>query len=94
MADNRPAPAVPVSALTAAPRDDWARARKDLLAAQNESTLRQIDSALFVLVLDSEAFQGTEQEKIAHHFLHGPIHNRWVHWNFANKSFSRCTIHR
>ncbi|KAH7936619.1 hypothetical protein HPB49_001674 [Dermacentor silvarum] len=83
MADNRPAPAVPVSALTAEPRDDWARARNDLLASQNESTLRQIDSALFVLVLDSDAFQGTEQEKLAHHFLHGPVHNRWF-----DKSFS------
>uniref|UniRef100_A0A131XEV7 Putative carnitine palmitoyltransferase ii n=1 Tax=Hyalomma excavatum TaxID=257692 RepID=A0A131XEV7_9ACAR len=83
MTDNRPAPAVPVSALTAAPRDDWAKARNDLLAIENESTLRQIDSALFVLVLDSEAFQGTEQEKIAHHFLHGPLHNRWF-----DKSFS------
>lgn len=83
MADNRPAPTVPVSALTAEPRDDWARARNDLLASQNESTLRQIDSALFVLVLDSDAFQGTEQEKLAHHFLHGPVHNRWF-----DKSFS------
>lgn len=83
MTDSRPAPTVPVSALTAGPRDDWARARSELLAAGNESTLRQIDSALFVLVLDSEAFQGTEQEKIAHHFLHGPVHNRWF-----DKSFS------
>ncbi|KAH7936982.1 hypothetical protein HPB49_006851 [Dermacentor silvarum] len=82
MADNRPAPAVPVSALTAEPRDDWARARNDLLASQNESTLRQIDSALFVLVLDSDAFQGTEQEKLAHHFLHGPVHNRWFDKSF------------
>uniref|UniRef100_A0A023GLX5 Putative carnitine o-acyltransferase cpt2/yat1 n=1 Tax=Amblyomma triste TaxID=251400 RepID=A0A023GLX5_AMBTT len=83
MADKRPPPAVPVSALTAGPRDDWARARKELLAANNESTLQCIDSALFVLVLDSDVFQGTEQEKIAHHFLHGPVYNRWF-----DKSFS------
>ncbi|XP_077487112.1 carnitine palmitoyltransferase 2 isoform X2 [Amblyomma americanum] len=83
MTDTRPPPAVAVSALTAGPRDDWARARDDLLAANNESILRSIDSALFVLVLDSDVFQGTEQEKRAHHFLHGPVHNRWF-----DKSFS------
>lgn len=78
MADSRPPPEVPVSALTAAPRDEWARAREDVLAAGNADSLRSIDSALFVLALDSETFQGTEQEKVAHHFLHGPVHNRWV----------------
>lgn len=83
MADTRPPPAVPVSALTAAPRDDWARAREDVLAAGNADSLRRVDSALFVLALDSETFQGTDLEKMAHHFLHGPIQNRWF-----DKSFS------
>lgn len=83
MADSRPPPEVPVSALTAAPRDEWARAREDVLAAGNADSLRSIDSALFVLALDSETFQGTEQEKVAHHFLHGPVHNRWFDKGFS-----------
>lgn len=84
LADPRPPPSVAVPALTAGPRDDWARARQALEGAGNGQALRRLDSALFALVLDQEMFPGTSQEeKIAHHFLHGPVHNRWF-----DKSFS------
>ena len=69
--------AAPVGVLTAANRDLWAEARKQLLAADpaNEQTLREIESAGFLVCLD-DATPVTLEER-AHQYWHGDGSNRW-----------------
>lgn len=69
------APAVGV--LTAANRDRWTEARKQLLAAHpaNEQTLRDIESSGFLVCLD-DATPVTLEER-AHQYWHGDGTNRW-----------------
>jgi hypothetical protein len=66
-----------VGALTAAPRDAWARVRRALEggSALNAASLREIDSALFVLTLDDSAPE--DPESLCRTFLHGDARNRW-----------------
>lgn len=69
------APAVGV--LTAANRDRWTEARKQLLAAHpaNEQALRDIESSGFLVCLD-DATPVTLEER-AHQYWHGDGTNRW-----------------
>lgn len=69
--------AAPVGVLTAANRDLWTEARKQLLAANpaNEQTLREIESAGFLVCLD-DATPVTLEER-AHQYWHGDGSNRW-----------------
>ncbi|PLN80995.1 acyltransferase ChoActase/COT/CPT [Aspergillus taichungensis] len=69
------APAVGV--LTAANRDRWTEARKQLLAAHpaNEQALRDIESSGFLVCLD-DATPVTLEER-AHQYWHGDGANRW-----------------
>ena len=41
-----------VGSLTSQNRDEWTKARGDLLKAGNEATLRKIESSVFLLCLD------------------------------------------
>lgn len=70
-------PAPPVGVLTVADRDHWAAARKKLVAADpmNEQSLRDIESAGFVVCLD-DAKPVTLEER-AHQYWHGDGSNRW-----------------
>lgn len=65
-------------ALTSAERDQWSQARQALEANGNQEALHRVDSAIFALVLDRNKFEGSPREKMAHHFLHGPVENRLV----------------
>ena len=69
--------AAPVGVLTAANRDLWTEARKQLVAADpaNEQTLREIESAGFLVCLD-DATPVTLEER-AHQYWHGDGSNRW-----------------
>ena len=66
-------------------RNEWARARKAATENGNGTHFRDVDSAIMLLVLDEETFDiaGDNRVDLAHHFLHGPAHNRWF-----DKSFS------
>lgn len=70
-------PAPPVGVLTVADRDHWTAARKKLVAADpvNEQSLRDIESAGFVICLD-DAKPVTLEER-AHQYWHGDGSNRW-----------------
>lgn len=69
--------APPVGVLTAANRDFWTSARKQLLAADpaNAQALRDIESAGFLISLD-DAKPVTLEER-AHQYWHGDGCNRW-----------------
>jgi carnitine O-acetyltransferase len=69
--------APPVGVLTVANRDLWNDARKQLLAADpvNEQTLKDIESAGFLICLD-DATPVTLEER-AHQYWHGDGCNRW-----------------
>lgn len=69
--------APPVGVLTAANRDFWTNARKQLLAADpaNAQALRDIESAGFLISLD-DAKPVTLEER-AHQYWHGDGCNRW-----------------
>ena len=66
-----------LGALTAAPRDHWAKARRALLSANpaNAAALEAIQSAAFVVCLD-DAAPVTLAER-AHQYWHGDGRNRW-----------------
>ncbi|TMW63356.1 hypothetical protein Poli38472_002297 [Pythium oligandrum] len=68
---------VDLSMLSAENRDTWAQIRDELIAHHpvNEHSLRSIDSALFVLVLDERSSNDTV--KRAELALHGDASNRW-----------------
>ena len=81
LADTTPKAAHPVGLLTTENRDKWAALREEIAASGNQKALDDVDSALFVLALDSE---GTEDdEKLSRQFLFGDGKNRWF-----DKSFS------
>ena len=67
----------PVGALTGAGRTEWAAARRALERSSpvNAASLRDIDSALFVVTLDDSA--PTTHESVARAMLHGDTRNRW-----------------
>lgn len=67
----------PIGALTSFPRDQGAKARENLLAASpsNAATLEEIESASFVVCLDSSAPVTLEER--AHGYWHGDGSNRW-----------------
>lgn len=69
--------APPVGVLTVANRDLWNDARKQLLAADpvNEQTIKDIESAGFLICLD-DATPVTLEER-AHQYWHGDGCNRW-----------------
>ncbi|GLI75735.1 carnitine O-acetyltransferase mitochondrial [Penicillium ochrochloron] len=70
-------PAPPVGVLTVADRDHWTAAREKLVAADpaNEQSLKDIESAGFVVCLD-DAKPVTLEER-AHQYWHGDGTNRW-----------------
>ena len=78
--DDRRRGAVGVSAavgvLTAAGRDEWARARAELCRSHvNAASLAEIDSALFALTLDDSMPDSAEE--LSRTMLHGNGRNRW-----------------
>lgn len=68
---------VPVGALTSLPRDDAARARKNLLAVspRNEASLKAVESASFVVCLDTTAPVTLEER--SHALWHSDGTSRW-----------------
>eukprot|EP00297_Palpitomonas_bilix_P004512 CAMPEP_0113895828 /NCGR_PEP_ID=MMETSP0780_2-20120614/17612_1 /TAXON_ID=652834 /ORGANISM="Palpitomonas bilix" /LENGTH=687 /DNA_ID=CAMNT_0000886767 /DNA_START=59 /DNA_END=2122 /DNA_ORIENTATION=+ /assembly_acc=CAM_ASM_000599 len=70
-------PAFPMGCLTALDRDEWADIRQRLVesSSTNSSSLRSIDSSLFVLSLD-EVTPKDETEEVRL-MLHGRPGNRW-----------------
>jgi carnitine O-palmitoyltransferase 2 len=74
--------AIPVGILTTMKRDEWAGVRQSLeTSATNAASLADIDSAMFMLVLD-EASPETEED-LFKTMLTGDARNRWF-----DKSFS------
>ena len=71
-----PVPSHPVSILTAADRDTWTEARKELVQnEENAESLRSIDEGLFLLCLDSH--DSSNVSEITKSMLHGDGVNRW-----------------
>ena len=65
-----------ISALTALPRDEWAKAKEEFLSeGVNRISLREIERALFVVVLDQDK-HATLSER-GKSLLHGNGTNRW-----------------
>ncbi|CAL8255365.1 unnamed protein product [Merluccius merluccius] len=81
LADESPAAAHPLGALTSENRDVWAGLRDKLVAAGNGEALQAVDSALFCLCLDDEDMR--DHIHTSHNMLHGDGCNRWY-----DKSFS------
>ncbi|XP_055539996.1 carnitine O-palmitoyltransferase 2, mitochondrial [Wyeomyia smithii] len=83
LADSRPIAESPLGILTTENRDSWAKIRYHLSEIGNEKALREIDSALFCLCLDSDAFDPEQPIPAIRNFLFGDGTNRWF-----DKSFS------
>lgn len=81
--DNpRPVPESPVGYLTSTDRDRWAGLREEMVKDPiNRQSLHEVDSALFLVCLDSE--EPSTREGFSHQMLHGDCTNRWF-----DKSFS------
>lgn len=80
LADQSPKAPHPVGILTTENRDKWAAIRDELYAG-NKKAVDDVDSALFVMALDTEAT--VDDEKLSRQFLLGDGRNRWF-----DKSFS------
>ncbi|DBA02366.1 TPA: hypothetical protein N0F65_007185 [Lagenidium giganteum] len=74
---DKPEHDVDLSTLTAQNRDTWAQLREELIAHHpvNEHSIKTIDSALFVLVLDDRASSQTRDRSELS--LHGNAAHRW-----------------
>ena len=71
----------PINYLTGGNRDSWADAQQELMSdPQNAHTLHEIQSALFVVCLDSKLVE-TECDRM-HSFLHNYGANRWFDKSF------------
>ena len=68
-----------VSVFTTENRDTWAQIRDELIADGNEAALKHIDSALFVVCLDDEAFGEDKPSDLVRNLLHGNGSNRYFH---------------
>ncbi|ETV98866.1 hypothetical protein H310_08365 [Aphanomyces invadans] len=64
-----------IGVLSSEDRDVWADARAQLLTDGNEATLRDIESAVFLLCLDDEA--PTSRTEVSHALWHGNGRNRF-----------------
>ncbi|CAE1255869.1 CPT2 [Acanthosepion pharaonis] len=78
--DSRPPAEYPVGALSTETRDTWANIRPHLLACGNEETLKMVDSAVFVISLESQSPPTTIE--MIETFLHGDGANRWFDKSF------------
>ncbi|VDP10716.1 unnamed protein product, partial [Soboliphyme baturini] len=68
--------AFPLGILTTLDREQWSLARSQLLAIEdNQSILKELDGALFVVNLDSDSSR--DATAIGKNFLHGDGCNRW-----------------
>jgi carnitine O-acetyltransferase len=66
---------IAIGAMTSENRDKWAQFRKLLLAQGNESALKEIESASFVVCLDDST--PVTREERAHQYWHGDGQNRF-----------------
>ncbi|XP_050664964.1 carnitine O-palmitoyltransferase 2, mitochondrial [Leptidea sinapis] len=82
MTDQRKSADFPLGVLTSQNRDLWAMQRAHLEDTGNSDTLRQIDTAIFNLILDEDSIDD-DKNKILKLYLHGDGTNRWY-----DKSFS------
>lgn len=82
-----------VPALTALPRTEWAKIRKEYFSESlNRQTLEAIEEAMFVVILDENSFTDlTERSK---YLLHGDGRSFWFDKSFCLMVFSdgRCGI--
>ncbi|XP_058800477.1 carnitine O-palmitoyltransferase 1, liver isoform-like isoform X2 [Phymastichus coffea] len=80
-----------LAALTAGNRTDWARARREFFGSgANRESLRIIETAAFVLILDDIAYEYDKDDpeklnKFSAAGLHGKGYDRWF-----DKSFNLC----
>lgn len=82
-----------VPALTALPRTEWARIRKEYFSESlNQQTLEAIEEAMFVVILEEKSF--TELSDRAKYLLHGDGRSFWFDKSFCLVVFSdgRCGI--
>ncbi|XP_055349228.1 LOW QUALITY PROTEIN: carnitine O-palmitoyltransferase 2, mitochondrial-like [Paramacrobiotus metropolitanus] len=70
-----------IAVMSADERNRWAAVRARLVQAGNEARLRQLDTALFVLCLDTN--DSEDKARFCKEMLHGDGYNRWF-----DKSFS------
>ncbi|VVC93873.1 unnamed protein product [Leptidea sinapis] len=82
MTDQRKSADFPLGVLTSQNRDLWAMQRAHLEDTGNSDSLRQIDTAIFNLILDEDSIDD-DKNKILKLYLHGDGTNRWY-----DKSFS------
>ncbi|BES91094.1 Carnitine O-palmitoyltransferase 2 [Nesidiocoris tenuis] len=73
----------PVGVLTTENRNVWAKARDHLLSIGNVDALKEIEGALFNLVLDENGLSDADYPSIIRQYLHSDGKNR-----FFDKSFS------
>ncbi|XP_039365912.1 carnitine O-palmitoyltransferase 1, brain isoform isoform X2 [Mauremys reevesii] len=89
-----PAPPAPgeetLAALTAGPREPWARARRTYFGSgRNQESLRAVEQAAFFLTLDTteQGLLGPEPgralDRYAKALLHGQCHDRWFDKSFT-----------
>ncbi|XP_044844952.1 carnitine O-palmitoyltransferase 1, liver isoform-like [Mauremys mutica] len=89
-----PAPPAPgeetLAALTAGPREPWARARRTYFGSgRNQDSLRAVEQAAFFLTLDTteQGLLGPEPgralDRYAKALLHGQCHDRWFDKSFT-----------
>lgn len=79
ISDQRPANQNPLGIMTTENRDKWANIRDNLTkSAQNEASLRDLDTSLFVLSLDEDVLGEAEPVRVTRQYLHGDGTNRLV----------------
>lgn len=76
--DNSAPAEYPIGILTTENRDVWAVARRHLLEAGNEKSLKLIDTALFNICLDEEEMN-KDPYTMMRQYLHGDGKNRSVY---------------
>ena len=92
--ESKSYPRFPVSILTAADRDTWAKARAELVKDKsNAKSLQLIDSSLYLVCLDSEESHSPSEYTKA--MLHGDGINRWFDKSFQLifQPNGHCSLH-
>jgi hypothetical protein len=69
-----------IAVLSAGERTHWASLRSQLANAGNQSLLKKLDSAIFLLCLDGT--DTTDVKQYCKNMLHGDGSNRWVFLEF------------
>lgn len=91
--DNCEMAKYPLGVMTTENRDVWAKLREYMVtkSQQNEQSLSEIDTALFVLCLDDDVL-GTDPVDITRSFLHADGCNRYSYISTTSLLFTWCFL--